>query len=233
MSGPAQQRVYVWQLPVRACHWLIFLSIAVLSVTGYYIGNPFLVVTGEARQHFVTGWFRVVHFYAAIVFTLAVLSRIAWMFLGNPYARWDQFVPWSRERRRGMVDMHRYYLFLRDRPPPGAGHNPLAGFTYLFVYALLLVQAAIGLGLYGTAAHVGSPLRWFGFLAGVFGGPQYARWLHHGFMWLIWGFFIHHLISAILFSWKERTGTMESIFSGYRFVGPDDAPEVYQGGRRP
>jgi len=233
MSEPLQQRVYVWQLPVRACHWLIFLSFVVLSASGYYIGNPFIVVTGTAGQHFVTGWFRVVHFYAAIVLTLAVLSRIVWMFRGNRYARWDQFVPWSRERRRGIVEMHRYYVFLKDRPPPGAGHNPLAGFTYLFVYGLLLLQAATGLGLYGGAAHVGSPLRWFGFLANAFGGLQFTRWLHHGFMWLIWGFFVHHVISALLFSWKEGTGTMESIFSGYRFVGPDDAPEVREGGRQP
>jgi Ni/Fe-hydrogenase 1 B-type cytochrome subunit len=200
MSEQALQRVYVWQLPVRACHWLVFVSTVVLTATGYYIGNPFLTVTGEAGQHFVTGWFRVVHFYAAIVLTLAVLSRLVWMFRGNTWARWDQFVPWSRERRRGILDMHLYYLFLRDRTPPGTGHNPLAGLTYLLVYALLLVQAATGLGLYGGAAHVGSPLRWFGFLAGVFGGPQYTRWLHHGFMWLVWGFVVHHVISAILFS---------------------------------
>jgi Ni,Fe-hydrogenase I cytochrome b subunit len=87
--------------------------------------------------------------------------------------------------------------------------------------------------MYGKSAHLGSPLSWLGFLADWFGGPQYARWLHHGFMWLVWGFAVHHVISAILFSWKERTGTIESIFSGYRFVGPGDAPEAHQGGRRP
>ena len=30
-------RVYVWQLPVRVVHWVIVLSIAVLSFTGYYM----------------------------------------------------------------------------------------------------------------------------------------------------------------------------------------------------
>jgi Ni/Fe-hydrogenase 1 B-type cytochrome subunit len=233
MSEPALRRVYVWELPVRAAHWLNFLSILVLSATGYFISNPLSVVPGEARDHFFTGTVRVVHSYAAIVFTLALLSRLAWMFLGNSYSRWDQFVPWSRERRRGIVDMHLFYLFLKDRPTPGAGHNPLAGFTYVFVYGVLLIQALTGLGLYGQAAHLSSPLRWFGFFADAFGGPQYTRWLHHGFMWLIWGFFVHHLISAILFSWKEGTGTMESIVSGYRFVRPEDAPATGEGAKRP
>ena len=41
---------YVWQIPVRITHWLIALSIVVLSVTGLYIGHPFMTVAGEARQ---------------------------------------------------------------------------------------------------------------------------------------------------------------------------------------
>jgi Ni/Fe-hydrogenase 1 B-type cytochrome subunit len=217
------KRVYVWQAPVRLAHWLIFLSVVVLSATGFYIGSPFLVVAGEARQHFVTGLVKLVHSYAAIVFTLSLVSRLVWMFAGNAYARWDQFIPRSRERWQRVLKMTLYYLFLTRRPTREAGHNALAGLTYALVYALLLLQALTGLGLYGKAAHVGSPMRWFGFLANVFGGPQYARWLHHGFMWLLLGFVVHHLYSALLFSFEERMGTMESIFSGYKFVGPGDA----------
>lgn len=220
-ARPPLERVYVWQAPVRLAHWVIFLSVAVLSATGFYIGNPFFVVTGEARQHFVTGTVKLVHSYAAIAFTLALVSRLAWMFLGNAYARWDQFVPASRERGRGVLQMTLYYLFLTRRPTRETGHNALAGLTYVFVYAVLLAQALTGLGLYGKAAHLGSPMRWFGFLADVF-GPQYTRWLHHGFMWLILGFLVHHLYSALLFSFEERMGTMESIFSGYKYVAPGD-----------
>ena len=32
---PDIARVYVWQVPVRVTHWLIALSIVVLSVTGF------------------------------------------------------------------------------------------------------------------------------------------------------------------------------------------------------
>ncbi len=35
--------VYVWEWPVRVCHWLIAGSIWVLSITGIYIGNPMLI----------------------------------------------------------------------------------------------------------------------------------------------------------------------------------------------
>src|SRR5271166_3763308 len=95
-------RVYVWELPVRLAHWLIFFSIIVLSATGYYIGHPFISVPGAARDHFVMGTVRVVHLYAAIVFTLAVLVRIYWMFAGNGYARLMQFIPLSLQRLRSL-----------------------------------------------------------------------------------------------------------------------------------
>lgn len=230
--GRALKRVYVWQGPVRLAHWLIFLSVVVLSATGFYIGSPFLVVTGEARDHFVTGTVKVVHSYAALVFTLSLVSRLAWMFVGNAYARWDQFIPWSRERREGVLKMTLYYLFLARRPTREAGHNALAGLTYTFVYVLLVLQALTGLGLYGKAAHLDSPVRSFAFFADAFGGPQTTRWLHHGFMWLVLGFFVHHLYSALLFSFEEKMGTMESIFSGYKYVRPGDRTPGGAGERR-
>ena len=37
---PTTVRVYVWEWPVRVCHWLIAGSIAILSLTGLYIGQP-------------------------------------------------------------------------------------------------------------------------------------------------------------------------------------------------
>jgi hypothetical protein len=80
------EKVYVWELPVRLTHWVVFFSILVL-VTGYYIGNPFISVPGAATNHFVMGWARAVDMYASIIFVLAVLVRFYWLFAGNSYAR--------------------------------------------------------------------------------------------------------------------------------------------------
>ena len=94
-------RVYVWEVPVRITHWLIAFSIVVLSVTGFYIGRPFIIVSGPAGQSFTMGWMKVIHGYAAYVFILAVLTRIIWMFTGNKYAHWDKFIPVHRSRIHG------------------------------------------------------------------------------------------------------------------------------------
>jgi Ni/Fe-hydrogenase 1 B-type cytochrome subunit len=208
--------VYVWERPVRLAHWCIAVSIAVLAATGIYIGNPFLVVTGPAGQHFAMGWAKVIHSYAALVFTLAVVARIVWMFIGNQYARWDQFLPVHRSRWSRLLPTVQFYVFLRTRPPAGVGHNPLAGVTYVLVYGLCLLAMATGLALY--AASNGGFMSGFAFLIPLVGGLQTARWIHHVVMWLLLGIAIHHVYSAVLMSTTEVTATMESIFSGYKFV---------------
>ena len=210
--------VYVWDLPIRVIHWTLALSLFVLAATGFAIGRPFISVPGEARDHFVMGTMKAVHFYAAIAFAVAVLARAWWMFAGSRWARWRQFVPMTHERRRRLVETLRFYTFLRVDAPPEIGHNPVAGLAYLAVYGLCLVEVATGLALYGSSAAWDSPLRGFAGLATLLGGLQVTRWIHHVVMWLLLGFFAHHLASSILVSSVEGNGLMGSIFSGTKFV---------------
>jgi Ni/Fe-hydrogenase 1 B-type cytochrome subunit len=215
---------------VRATHWLIFLSMVFLVATGIYIGNPFLVAPGRAGERFVMGWTRAIHSYSAIVFTLSVLVRIGWMLVGNVYASWRQFLPVENSRRHGWSATLAFYLMRRRRPPFFAGHNPLAGATYTVVFVLYFVMIATGLGLYAQGAHVDSPLRHFAFFASWFGGAQSARWIHHVVMWLLIGFVAHHVWSAFLMSKVERNGTIDSIFSGYKYLDPAEMREAEEKG---
>lgn len=225
MTPPQESRivkVYVWEVPVRISHWLIALSIAVLSVTGFYIGWPFIAVSGPAGQSFVMGWVKVIHGYTAYVFMTAVLMRIIWMFTGNKYAHWDKFIPVHKHRWRGLWPTLGFYLFTLRKPPGFVGHNPLAGVTYLAVFGLYFVAIATGLVMRGASADVESPLRWFTSLAPLVGGLYVARWIHHAAMWLFLGFAVHHVYSSVLMSSVEANATVESIFSGYKFVPEED-----------
>jgi Ni/Fe-hydrogenase 1 B-type cytochrome subunit len=215
-------RVYVWEAPVRIVHWLIAFSIVVLSATGLYIGYPFITVSGPAGQHFVMGWAKVIHAYTAYVFITAVMVRIIWMFTGNKYAHWDKFIPVRAQRRRGLWPTTKFYLFALRKPPGFVGHNPLAGMTYTLVFGLYFVAIATGLILRGTSADVSAPVRWFASWAPLFGGLQIARWIHHVVMWLLLGFAVHHVYSSVLMSTVDANATVESIFSGYKFVPRED-----------
>ncbi len=204
--------VYVWELPVRLVHWLLFLSIVVLSATGYYIGNPFFsgpLVMARVRE---------VHLYTSIVFTLCVFVRGYWAFAGNRYARWSELIPVSARRLRSLWKSALFYTFLRREPVDYPGHNGLAGLTYAMIFAVYFVMIATGLALYQVYAPVGSPLRVFAFLIPLFGGLQIARLFHAVGMWIILIFMVLHLYFVVLYSAIEREGIFDSMLSGFKFL---------------
>lgn len=208
-------RVYVWEWPVRVAHWVIVGAILVLSATGYAVAHP-------PGRWAPLGTVKAVHSYAAIALTLAFASRVAWMFIGNRWAQWDQLLPVRRERWRGLGPTLEWYLFVLRKPPGYVGHNPLAGAIYTLVFLIELLMITTGFAMYSVSAPYWSPMHAFGFLGPLLGGLQTARWLHHAGMWLLLGFMVHHVYSAVLMSQVEANATMESIFSGYKFVPEED-----------
>lgn len=214
----ATERVYIWELPVRLTHWLIFFSFLILAGTGYYIAHPFITVAGPARDHFVMGAARVVHLYAAIVFSLAFFVRVYWMFAGNAYARLNQLLPFGRERILSLWEAMMFYWFLRREPEEHAGHDGLAGLSYGMIYGVYFVMIVTGLALYTVVAAPTSPFQVFGFLIPLFGGLQITRLVHHLGMWIIFVFAAMHIYFVILASIAERIGTFDSIISGYKFL---------------
>jgi Ni/Fe-hydrogenase 1 B-type cytochrome subunit len=212
------ERLYVWELPVRLTHWVLFFSIIVLSATGYYIGNPYISVPGAAKDHFVMGTMRVVHLYAAIFFTLAVVVRIYWLFVGNDYARLMQFIPLSIDRLRSLWKTFLFYSFIRHDPDDYPGHNALAAASYAMIFVVYFVMITTGLALYTAIVSAGSPFQVFSFLIPLFDGLQMARLIHHIGMWIILIFVVVHVYFVFLSSVIEHIGTFDSIFSGYKFV---------------
>jgi Ni/Fe-hydrogenase 1 B-type cytochrome subunit len=211
-------RVYVWQIPVRVTHWLIAFSIVGLSVTGLYIGRPFMTVIGPAGQSSLMAWMKNVHAICAYVFTAALLVRAIWMFTGNKYSHWDKFISINRTRMKGFMPTVFFYMFLRDKPPAFVGHNPVAASAYSLVYGLCFLQVLTGFVLRGASADVNASIHWFAALVPLVGGLQIARWIHHVTMWLLLGFAVHHVYSAVLVAIVEKNGTIDSIISGYKWV---------------
>jgi len=211
---------YVWEWPVRITHWINVLSMIMLSVTGFYIGSPFM--TAPETSMYVMGWMRFLHFSFAYLFAISVLARIIWMFIGNQHASWRAFIPWlTADGRRNFIKMFRYYTFTGKQISYEVGHNPVAATAYAGIFALFLFQIVSGFAMYGQFAPGGF---WESLLGGlnVLVGNQWLRLLHHGVMWLLAGFIINHVYSGWLMDVKERNGTMSGIFSGYRFIEPED-----------
>jgi Ni/Fe-hydrogenase 1 B-type cytochrome subunit len=215
-------RVYVWDAVVRSVHWLLAGAIVVLAVTGLYIGHPYGGSVGPASPHFLMGWMKTVHFYAAIVFTISFAARVLWFFIGPKQASWRQFIPTTRARWANLTRTLRFYLLLSVETPGAVAHNAVAGLAYTAVFLLYVVMIVTGFALYGASASVGSFMYLFHGLWPWVGGLQTARLIHHVVMWLLLAFIIHHLYSALLTSKQERNGELDSIFSGNKFLSREE-----------
>jgi Ni/Fe-hydrogenase 1 B-type cytochrome subunit len=214
-------RIRVWELPIRVIHWTIVAAILVLSVTGFLIGTPIVSGGHGAATGFLMGKIRAVHYVTGWVLLTAVLARIYWAFAGNRWARWNQLVPTTRRRFELMWYTFNYYIFRRREPPPVAGHNPLAGLTYLVVYGLISFQIVTGFAL-SRLARGRSGVIWFltGWAFHVFPIPV-VRLIHHLTMWFLLGFMVHHVYSALLVDSEERSGLLSSIITGDKHI-PED-----------
>jgi Ni/Fe-hydrogenase 1 B-type cytochrome subunit len=214
------QAVYVWELPVRVVHWTIVLALIVLSATGYYIHHPFLNGSGgPGRPGFEMGWIRFVHEATGFVFLAAVLARIYWGFAGNRYARWREFLPFTREQRRELREMLRYYGLRRRHPPHTLGHNPLAGVAYVALYVFFVLSIWSGFGLFAWVTGRPPWTTLFGWSYEVMPIGQ-LRLLHFLLMFVFAAFTTHHVYSAILIDLEERNGEISSIVTGYKTETP-------------
>lgn len=218
-------RIYVWEIPVRVTHWITFGSIMVLSFTGGYIADPFLIPPGGSVMTII----RFIHMVAAFTFLSSGILRTYWLFAGNRFARWSAFIPVTGPQRREARRQTAWYLFLSRDVPRVLGHNALAAGTYFIVFFLFLLQTATGFALAG--AHGTEPWAFlFGWVPGLVGGLQGVRLIHHLVMWATLAFMIHHVYSALLVDHVERNGLMASIFSGFKFVTRREIDEARDGG---
>lgn len=218
-----QVRIYVWQWPVRATHWIIFGTIISLSITGYYMHSPFVVARGTTA--YVMGTMRFVHLLSGFVFLAAVLVRIVYMFIGNRWSRWDQFIPTTKARIKDILATGRYYGYMSWSPPWHIGHNAIAGGSYAVVYGMAIVEIVTGLALLSNVLGSRTLTFFFGWISRLI-DIQWLREIHFLVMFGFWAFFIYHVYMAMLVSVEEENGVMDSIFTGYKFVSESQLREA-------
>jgi Ni/Fe-hydrogenase 1 B-type cytochrome subunit len=217
------RRVYVWEFPVRLYHWVNALCVVALIVTGFLIGRPLLPQPGgEASFSYLFGWIRFVHFVAAFVFFFNFLARIYWGFVGNQYARWDNFIPLNRRllvrHINEAIDVVRIELMQgKTRPVESAGHNALAGWTYFASFLAFLFQAATGFAMYAAMSHAWLP--WlFAWVVPLMGGDFAVRQWHHMMMWFFVLFTMVHVYLVFYHDYVEGRGVISSMAGGWKFV---------------
>ncbi|MBS1190556.1 MAG: Cytochrome [Rhodocyclaceae bacterium] len=134
----------VWDATTRWFHWINVLCIIALTAVGLVILNEgSLGITNAGKASLKT-----VHVWIGYAFTLNLLWRLVWAFLGNRYARWRAFLPGGE----GYFQAVRSYIaaFIAGHPEQYLGHNPLARLSTTALFLLIAILAVTGLVLAGT-----------------------------------------------------------------------------------
>lgn len=210
-------KVYVWELPVRIFHWINALAIIILMITGIYIAHPFVSapIPEEAYYSFLMGWVRYVHFFTAFVFTINLIVRLYWVFVGNQYAKSN---PLSKHFWVCTYETTKSYLFLNNKKRHRIGHNALAELSYwIFIGMGSIIMMFTGYFLYFEPSPESFWGKFFSFVPYVFGGDSFTiRSWHHLVAWGFMVFMIVHIYMAFREDWLSRNGTVSSIFTGYK-----------------
>ena len=225
METKTIRRVFVWELPVRLYHWVNAVAVAVLIVTGYLIGSPAAIQHGsEAWQGYWFGTVRFAHFVASFVFFFNFLFRIYWGFVGNKYARWPNFLPFSKAQLSEVAEVLRVdILQSRSATISTIGHNSMAGFTYLVSFLVFLFQAFTGFGMYSAMSKAALP-RAFAWVVTMMGGDFAARQWHHVMMWFFVIFAMVHVYLVFYHDYIEARGVTSSMVGGWKFIEEESLP---------
>lgn len=219
MQSTTLKRVYVWELPVRAFHWLNALCIVVLGVTGFLIGHP--VAFNNSSEASFSYWFgtvRFVHFVTAFLLTFAFLVRIYWAFQGNRYASWRNFILVTRRQWVEVLQVLKVdVLQARGLLLGSVGHNALASLVYFASFLVFLAQVATGFGLYSAMSRSWLP-QLFAWVPVLFGGDFDTRHVHHVLMWFFPLFLLVHVYLAAYHDYVEGRGVVSSMVGGWKFI---------------
>ena len=213
------RRVYVWELPVRAYHWINAVALVLLCVTGYMIGraHPHLVYATEAYQQYWFGWVRFIHF-ACRVRLRVQLSGAALLGLCRQQVRQlARVFPVQASQQQEIVDVIKAdVLETKMHGPISTGHNALAGLIYFFTFLAFVFQTITGFALYSSMSNSWLP-RMFTWIVPLMGGEFGVRFWHHLFLWFFVTFIIVHVYLAFYHDYIEGRGTVSSIIGGWKF----------------
>ncbi|MDR3060109.1 MAG: Ni/Fe-hydrogenase, b-type cytochrome subunit [Prevotella sp.] len=213
------REVYVWELPVRFYHWINALCIVILCVTGFLIADPPAIMSEtEATFRYWFGIVRFVHFITAFVFFFNFVFRIYWGFVGNKYARWNNFIPFKKSQWKELFEVIKVDVFMiKNKPVDSIGHNQVASCTYFVMFLAFLLQCITGFGLYAQMSTSALP-KLFAWMVPLMGGDLVVRHIHHYAMWFFILFAIGHIYLVCYHDYIERRGVTSSMIGGWKFV---------------
>jgi Ni/Fe-hydrogenase 1 B-type cytochrome subunit len=176
----------------------------------------------EASDLNMFGIVRFIHFTAAYIFFFNMIMRIYWSFVGNQFASWRAFWPFSIKMWNNFWHVLKIDILLFNEEEENLsnvsiGHNSVASLSYIVLFLLGVVQVFTGFALYSDMSGWWMP-KLFGWVIPFFGGDFMVRTIHHIAMWGFILFSMVHVYLVFYHDWLEGRGEVSSMFGGYKFV---------------
>ncbi|EAU55255.1 cytochrome b/b6 domain-containing protein [Mariprofundus ferrooxydans] len=147
MTEAMLKRYKVWDAPTRLFHWVNFTTVLLLILVGLLmIYKKDIGITSLEAKIAI----KEIHILIGYIFTLNLLIRLVWGFVGNRFARWSRIVP---GKGFGAV-LSGYIASIRSgNPQQFLGHNPLGRLAVVALMLMLMTQAVTGLVRAGTDVY--------------------------------------------------------------------------------
>ena len=163
-----------------------------------FLGVPFRLAEGMAL-HFFFMWFFIINGILYVAYTI---------FSGE----WRYLFP-DKNSFKESFQVVLHDLHLSDKEPPKTKYNGAQKIAYTMIIVMGLGSLLTGLAIY-------KPIQ-FSWLAWLFGGYDWARWVH---FWLTMGyliFFVIHVVQVALAGWSN----FQSMITGRTIVDAEKVNE--------
>lgn len=179
----------IWDIPTRAFHWLLVLTVGVSLYTGFFGDFE------DIDYHMLSGYG---------VLTLLIF-RLAWGFLSKGNARFSRFTPSPATLASHLKGQHK---------PTHNGHNPLGALSVFAMLILLLLQAVTGLFANDDIFTEGPLTHLVSYEASL-----ELTSIHSINRWLLVGLVGLHLIAISFYDIVKKLGLCIAMITGKRSTG--------------
>ncbi len=191
--------VPVWDLGVRAFHWLLVASVATAGITGFFGARNALDV----------------HLIAGAVLAALLLFRLVWGWLGGGYARFASFafsprtvIDYAKALRAGHGKRH-------------LGHNPLGAMMVFALIGVLTLIVVTGVITLGGQDKQGPLAAFVSFAAG-----SLQRQVHKALALLLVAMVVAHLAGVVFESRAEAENLTAAMITGRKRGEPGRGPAL-------
>lgn len=207
---------------LRVTHWVRAIAIVVLTASGFYIAYPFIspANSGGEPVNFLNALFRSWHIIFGFLLIAVTIGKF-YLFIFDKQSHVERDSFWDFVNPKIWIQQIGYYLLITKHPHGKGVYNPLQFLAYVGIYLSIVMISLTGLILYVHVYHEGMGGLLFDSMRSLevmLGGLAWVRELHHIFMWVFIIFLPIHVYLAVFNSVYGKSGAMDSIISGYRWI---------------